>query len=184
MNTFWLKVAGGTVAVVVVIVIVNAIMPSGNKTPKPRAKTFHEAAAERSKKYLSNPTLSKPQQHDVNNTTAANTQPPAAPTKVTLYFSKLSEIDDIEAERLLNVAVPGYNIGTLPMTGYNLAVSTCRQIIQKWPDSWYAYRAKQMLTDMPVRYRRIYHITEDELDLSMFARQRPGTEPFEVDESK
>jgi len=193
MNTFWLKVAGGAVAVVVVIVIVNAIMPSGDKKPKPPDKTFYDVVDEDKNKYLNDPTLPKPDKHatnnseqqpDASNTNRTKTQPPAAPTRVTLYFSKLSEIDDIEAERLLNVAVPGYSIGRLPVTGYRLAVDTCRQIIQRWPDSWYAYRAKQMLTDMPVRYRKIYHVTEEELDLSMFARQRPGTEPFEVDESK
>ena len=105
---------------------------------------------------------------------------PAQPA--VLYFKPLDEIEKVEAERLLNVAVPGRSIGRLPMTGFNLMVQTCRQIIDKWPDSWYAYRAKQMLADMPERFRERYKITEQELDLSEFARQRPGTKPFTVED--
>jgi hypothetical protein len=61
-------------------------------------------------------------------------------------------------------------------------VQTCRQIISKWPDSWYAYRAKQMLIDMPERFRGRYNITQEELDISAFTKQRPGTEPYKVEE--
>jgi hypothetical protein len=103
-------------------------------------------------------------------------KPKPQPTK--LYFAPLSEIDSIEAERLLNVAVPGRSIGRLPMTGYKLMVDTCRQIISKWPDSWYAYRAQQMLIDMPERFRGRYNITQEELDISKFTKKRPGTELF------
>jgi outer membrane protein assembly factor BamD (BamD/ComL family) len=57
-------------------------------------------------------------------------------------------------------------------------VQTCRQIIEKWPDSWYAYNAQKMLIDMPERFRERYKITQEELDISKFEKQRPGTEPF------
>jgi hypothetical protein len=110
-------------------------------------------------------------------------QVPKPPEKATLYFSELSEIEQIEAERLLQVAVPGRSIGRLPMTGFNLMVDTCRQILRRWPDSWYAYKAKQMLADMPERFRPRYRITEEELDLSRFAEPRPGTKPFVVEKS-
>ncbi len=43
------------------------------------------------------------------------------------------------------------------------------------PDSSYAYRAKEMLVDMPSRYQTRYQVTEEELDLSRFAKSRPGT---------
>jgi hypothetical protein len=96
----------------------------------------------------------------------------------------LSEIDKIEAERFLNVAVPGRSIGRLPVTGFRLMVDNCRRIIERWPDSWYAYRAKQMLADMPPRFRPRYHITEEELDLSRFAEPRAGTKPLVVETVK
>jgi hypothetical protein len=177
MNTFWLKVAGIAVGIVVVIVIVSAIMPSGDSPPKPPQKNFYEASEERSKKYLTEPKQVEPTDTPTN---ASDDQPSqtndATSTKeVTLYFSQLSEIDDIEAQRLLNVAVPGFNIGTLPGAGYNLAVETCRQILERWPDSWYAYRAKQMMGDMPERFRKRYGITKEEMDIRIYTQQRPGT---------
>lgn len=180
MNTFWLKVAGAVVGIVVVIVIVSAIMPSGDSEPKPPDKTFYDVADEDRDKYLTAPERvdPTPRQPDVSDEQPNETNDATSPREVTLYFSELSEIDKIEAERLLNVAVPGYSIGRLPVTGYRLAVDMCRQIIQKWPDSWYAYRAKQMLTDMPQRYRPRYNITEEELDVSMYSQQRPGTVAF------
>jgi hypothetical protein len=103
-------------------------------------------------------------------------KPQPQPTR--LYFAPLSKEDKIEAEQLLNVAVSGRSLGRLPQTGFQLMVQTCRQIISKWPDSWYAYRAKQMLIDMPERFRERYKITKEELDISEFTKHRPGTEPF------
>ena len=103
---------------------------------------------------------------------------------IELYFAELSKIDKIEAERILNTAVPGRSIGRLPMTGFKLMVDSCRQIISKWPDSWYAYRAKQLLTDMPERFRERYKITKEELDVSEFRKPRPGTKPFIIEESR
>ena len=180
MNTFWLKVAGIAVGVVVVIVIVSAIMPSGDSSPKPPDKSFYDVADEDRGKYLTEPKRvdPTPEQPDVSGEQPSETNDATSPREVTLYFSKLSEIDKIEAERLLNVAAPGYSIGRLPVTGYNLALQTCRQIIERWPDSWYAYRAKQMLGDIPQRLHSRYRITEEELDVSMYSEQRPGTAAF------
>ncbi len=90
-------------------------------------------------------------------------------------------MDKIEAERFLSPAVTGRSLGRL-RTGFKLMMDACRQVIEKWPDSWYAYRAKQMIIDMPERYRERYKVTEEELDLSMFYKQRPGTKPYTEEE--
>jgi len=183
MNTFWLKMAGIVVVILVVIVMVNVFSssePEPEREHKP--KTFHESAARDRNKFLSKP---KPANEAKNNDSIATAkQTPEPPKTVTLYFSELSEIDKIEAERLLNVAVPGRSIGRLPVTGFRLMVDSCRRIIARWPDSWYAYRAKQMLADMPPRFRPRYHITEEELDLSRFAEPRAGTKPLVVETVK
>jgi hypothetical protein len=198
MNTFWLKIAGVAVAVVVGIVVVSMFMPHGPQEPQPPEKTFYDQAEQDKKKFLAEPqALDSSQQKPTPQQGPAAQEPQAAaeqaqpavePPKpagpVTLYFKELSEIDSIEAERLLNVAVPGRSIGRLPMTGFKLMVDTCRQIIQRWPDSWYAFRAKQMLADMPERWRRNYKITKEELDMSRYAQPRPGTKPFTVEESR
>ena len=81
----------------------------------------------------------------------------------------------------MNVAVPGYSLGSLQV-GYKLMIDNCRQILSKWPDSTYAYRAKVMIIEMPQRHRQRYNVTADELDLSRFAKPRSGTKPFIVEE--
>jgi hypothetical protein len=192
MNTFWLKIAALAVVVVVVIVLIGVFVSP--KRPQPLTKeiatepvnkpvkTFSEQVEKDREKFLSPPKAQEqPAKEPVKQQVQEQNQPPVAKPPAQpaqLYFRPLSEIDKVEAERLLNVAVPGRSIGRLPQTGYLLMVQTCRQIISKWPDSWYAYRAKQMLIDMPVRFRERYKITQQELDISEFARQRPGTEPF------
>ncbi|MFA5251336.1 MAG: hypothetical protein WC454_01975 [Phycisphaerae bacterium] len=200
MNTFWLKIAAIAVVVAVVIVLIGVFSSSERPQPltketvtepvnKP-VKNFPEQVEKDREKFLSPPKqpVNKPAEEPVkqqvqeqnqpadSQTPSQPVQPPAQPAQ--LYFSPLSEIDNVEAERLLNVAVPGRSIGRLPMTGYKLMVDTCRQIISKWPDSWYAYNAKKMLIDMPVRFRERYQITQQELDISEFTKQRPGTELF------
>ena len=197
MNTFWLKVAAGIVGIVVIVVIIGMFTSNSAPQPEEPEKTFYDQAREDKEKFLAEPkAVESPDQQQVpeqnqtieekapvEETTAETAPQQPAPTPVeppkpkTLYFKPLSEIDKIEAERLLNVAAPGRSLGRL-RTGYKLMMDTSRQIIKKWPDSWYAYRAKQMIIDMPERYRERYKVTEEELDLSMFYKQRPGTQPY------
>jgi type IV secretory pathway VirB10-like protein len=207
MNTFWLKLTAAAVGIVVIIVLIGTFTSHGSNQPQPKQpeKTFYDQADQDKEKYLAEPKPAETQQQTanvqqpaVNNAQTAPAQPAQAPTKLAapaqpaqtpaeqtkptiLYFKKLSEIDDIEAQRLLNVAVPGRSIGRLPMTGFTLMVPNCRQIIERWPDSWYAYRAKQMLGDLPERYKMRYKVTKEEMDLSMYYKQRPGTEPFTME---
>jgi hypothetical protein len=191
MNTFWLKIVAGAVGIVVIIVLIGTLTSNGSKQSQPEQpeKTFYDQVEEDKEKYLAEPKPEETQEQTTttqqpteNKVQAAPAQPAQMPVEqakpTTLYFKKLSEIDDIEAQRLLNVAVPGRSIGRLPMTGYNLMVPNCRDIIKRWPDSWYAYRAKQMFGDLPERYKMRYKVTKEEMDLSMYYKQRPGTEPF------
>jgi len=202
MNTFWLKIMGLAVLAVVIIILIG-VFTSGTDSqprepePKKPQKTFYDQADEDEQRFLAAPQAQESESQipsteqtptTQNQTTAQNPPPAIAPPKpaqpVILYFKELGEIDKIEAERLLNVAVPGRSIGRLPMTGFKLMVDQCRTIIQRWPESWYAYRAKQMLADMPERYQKRYNVTEQEKDISMFAEQRPGTKPFTIKEDR
>jgi hypothetical protein len=206
MNTFWLKIAALAVVVVTVLVLIGVFTSSERShpaEPQARPKTFYDQVEKDREKFLVEPRsleeiaeepAQEPAEQPVKQQVQEQNQPPviqtppqpvqptvakppAQPTQ--LYFRPLSEIDKIEAERLLNVAVPGRSIGRLPIaTDYQLMVEPCRQIISKWPDSRYAYRAKQLLADMPERFRGRYRITPQELDVSEFTKQRPGTEPF------
>ncbi|GAH73201.1 unnamed protein product [marine sediment metagenome] len=56
-------------------------------------------------------------------------------------------------------------MGRLPVLGYKKMVDACREIIERWPNSEYAFKAKRMLADIPARYRRQYGITEEEIDI-------------------
>ncbi|NQT01042.1 MAG: hypothetical protein HQ580_03390 [Planctomycetes bacterium] len=196
MNTFWLKIMGLAVLVVGIIILIS-VFTSGTDSqlpepePKEPQKTFDDQVEEDKQRFLTEPQAQDPQSQipttkqapPIENQTATQAVPPSPkPAQPTLlYFKELGEIDQIEADRLLKVAVPGRSIGRLPMTGFKqLNVDLCRKIIRRWPDSWFAYSAKQMLADLPERYQKRYHVTEEEKDVSMFAESRPGTKPFTI----
>ncbi len=130
-------------------------------------KTFNNFAEEDKKRFLT-----KPQGLD--------TTQQQSTTKV-LYFKVLSTKDKMEAEKVLNAARSSRSLASRQMVGFNLMMQNCRQIIRKWSDSRYAYIAKQMIIDMPERYRPRYNVTKEELDLSRFAIHRPGTKPFKFE---
>jgi hypothetical protein len=192
MDTFWLKIVGFALLVVGVIVLIG-FLTSGSKEPE---KTFYDQVEEDKQKFLAEPqpleeqekTQVQEQKQDVESKEVAEPVPPVQkqvgePKPTVLYFKPLSEIEQIEAQRLLNAAVPARSLGRLQI-GFNLMMQNCRQILQRWPDSTYAYRAKKMIVDMPERFRDRYKVTKEELDLSTFAKPRPGTQPFTMEESR
>jgi len=190
MDTIWLKIMGFAVLVVVAIVLIG-ILVSGTNKPE---KTFYDQVEEDKQKFLAEPQPLEEQEikqvpEQTQVTESKEVPEPAAPVQkqveqpkpTVLYFKPLSEIEQIEAEKLLNVAVPGRSIGRLPMTGFSLMVPNCRQIIKRWPESRYAFQAKRMLADLPPRYQTRYKVTKEEIDISMFFKQRPGTQPFTME---
>jgi hypothetical protein len=208
MNTIWLKIAAVAVVLVVVLIVGSKFM-SKESTPAPAPseadppKTVYDMA-ERDKQFMEEPKAAEPQppaQPPVveQPEQAVPSQPvqevaqqpvkqdtgivlPSNITKATtMYFKPMGEIEDIEAQRILPTVTAGRSIGRLPVTHFNLMVQGCRQILQKWPDSWYAFRAKQMLEEMPERFWRNYKVTEQELDISKFLKPRRGTEPRTVE---
>jgi len=195
VNTFWLKIAGAAVGVVVVIVLISVFTGGGDQSqPAEPEKGFYDQVEKDKEKFLTAPQPVEPSKQEVTlepnvppaeKNIAEPVQPtvpvPEPPKPTTLYFKELSEIDDIEAQRLLNATVPGRSMGRLQI-GFKLMVDNCRRIIQKWPDSWYAYKAHLMLADIPPRYQKRYSITEQEMDVSKFSKPRPGTKPFTIKE--
>ena len=193
MDTFWLKIVGFAILVVGVIILIG-FLTSGTKEPE---KTFYDQVEEDKQKFLTEPqpleeqvkTQVPEQEQELESKEVAESVPPVQkqveePKPTVLYFKPLSEIEQIEAERLLGVAVPGRSIGRLPMTGFNLMVPNCRQIIEKWPESQYAYQARRLLADLPPRYQTRYNVTKEEINISMFYKQRPGTQPFTMEDSR
>jgi hypothetical protein len=102
----------------------------------------------------------------------------------TLYFKPMSEADDIQAQQILPYATAGRSIGRLPIMQYGLMNKACLQIEERWPDSWYCFRAKQMLeeiTQYQDRYAMMYKITPQRLDISRFLKPRQGAQPRVVE---
>lgn len=194
MNMFWLKIAGAAIVVVLVFLLVTMFTSNGTPEPDESEQTpgnFYEQVQKDKENFseLPEPSDSQEQsQSTVNQTAPEKIQPVPEPPKpaepVVLYFKPIGEIEEIEAERLLNAAVPGRSIGRLPMTGFKMMVDTCRQIIKRWPDSKYAYNAKRMLADMPERYQQRYNVTQEEKDVSIYAEPREGTQSYTIKETR
>jgi hypothetical protein len=91
------------------------------------------------------------------------------------------EEDDIAAQQLLPWVATGRSLGRLPMVQYGLMVKACRQAQERWPDSVYAFRAKQALEEISERYAANYNITPRELDISRFLKPRQGTQGIRVE---
>ncbi len=208
MNTIWLKIAGVTVVAVVVLIIGSKFMGGDDNKPEPagdsdKPKTFYDMA-ERDKQLTEPPKPGPvtetepatqpptPTESQVEQAPQPATQPPAQtrsnivlPSDITkpttMYFKPLGDIEDIEAQRQLEMVGTGRSLARLPVTHAKLMVDACRRILQQWPDSWYAFRAKQALEDMPERFRGNYKVTEKEMDISMFLKQRRGTQPMTVE---
>ncbi|HPC96100.1 MAG TPA: hypothetical protein PLU87_14230 [Sedimentisphaerales bacterium] len=206
MNTIWMKIAGVAVVGVVILIVASRFM---SDKPAPQAgppepagqRNFYDMA-DRDKQFqeepkpVEEPAAAEPQPAEQPTTQETPAQEPAPqpaqaaspyvlPSSitqpVTLYFKPMSETDDIEAQQILPYATTGRSLGRLPMLQYGLMVKACRQIEERWPDSWYAFRAKQLLEEIFERYAANYKITEQELDISRFMRPRQGTEPRTVE---
>jgi hypothetical protein len=216
MNTIWLKIAGVAVVAVIVVVVVGSLR-SGKSTPAPapppaeKSKTFYDMA-DRDKQFneapkpVEEPVAEQPQQPAQPQTAPEQpaAQPPAqpepAPTRpagvvypsdlkgpTTLYFKKMSEEDDLQAQQILPYATAGRSMGRLPIMQYGLMMKAIQQIEERWPDSWYNFRAKQMMeeiTQYSDRYVVQYNITPQRLDISRFMKPRPGFEPRKVEPAR
>lgn len=214
MNTIWLKIAGVAVLAVVVLIVGSKFLGGDSDKPEPakdsdKPKTFYDMA-DRDKQLTEAPqpgpatdtppeSQTTPEPAPAEQPTVQAPQPttpqpaqrtgnivlPSDITKATtMYFKPLGEIEDFEAQRDLEMIGTGRSIARLPVTHPKLMVDACRRILQKWPDSWYAFRAKQALEDMPERFRPNYKVTEQEMDISMFLKQRRGTQPMTVEPLK
>jgi len=161
MNTFWLKIAGVTVIIVVVVVLIGVFSsstppPAPQVPSEPPAKTIYEQWDRDDKRLRAEPEPIVPPQ----------TSPSAQPRQP--QFKKLSMEDEIEAQRKWEWVVNQRKMARLPIMSPKQMVDTCREIIQRWPESKYAFLAKRALADLPERYHTMYNITKEEMDVSNF----------------
>ncbi len=168
MNTFWLKIAGLAVLVMGVIILITVFTSGTDSEPKEPQKTVYDQWEEDEKKLSAEPQYKEPPATTPSvqpGTKAVQRTTPVAPTKP--EFKKLSEIEEIQAQRLFEAAMTERKMGRLPgiRLGYKNMVEHCREIIRRWPDSEYAFNAKRLLADIPERYHKMYNITKEEIDL-------------------
>jgi len=199
VDSIWVKIAGAAVVVVLVIIVLGRFTGSTSEpSPAEKDKTFYDMA-DRDKQFGQAPKPAEPVPAPVQQpagevqvqTPGQEPQPTASvagvvlPSSITrpttLHFIPLDETEDVAAQQLLPWAVAGRSIGRLPMMQYGPMVKACRDILQRWPDSWYAFRAKQMLEEISERHGAQYNIMPQELDISRFLKPRRGTEPATVE---
>ncbi|MCK4914404.1 MAG: hypothetical protein KAS69_07425 [Planctomycetes bacterium] len=148
MNTFWLKILLVMVAVAGLFILVNIFLPAEKaeneqvQVEQPEQKTFYTATEQDDKRLRAEPNADD----------------------LEIQFKKLSLEDEVQADKLFEMALFHRKSGRLPVMGYGRMVDYCRQLIEKYPDSVYAFKARRMLSDIPQKYRKLYKITSEETD--------------------
>ncbi|HLB72981.1 MAG TPA: hypothetical protein VJJ98_03100 [Sedimentisphaerales bacterium] len=179
MNTFWLKLAGIAVGVVVVIILIGTFSGGDKEPARPQEpeKGFSDMV-KRDRETLSD--VPQPVQQDAaaQQNTAAQDQsaqpapggniPPQAVEEPLPEFRKLELEEDIEAQRLMEWVINQRSMGRLPVMGYGEMVRKCREIKQRWPGTKYAYQATKALADLLPKYHKMYNIKPEEIDLKNF----------------
>ena len=174
MNTFWLKVAVVAVVVLGLIVAVVSWWPAKSQPETaPGANSVYEVWEKDDKMLRAEPApaVNEPPAEEANEPKEPPTPnvpiKPVKPPEIQPMpqFIELSIEDKVQAEKLFEMALFHSKQGRLPVMTYKKMVDYCREIIQRWPDSEYAFKAKRMLRHMPEQYRQRYNITEEEIDL-------------------
>ncbi len=88
----------------------------------------------------------------------------AAKKEVSLKPEALpDEIQNIQAERIYQMALTESKIARKPMMSYVRMVNYCRQLLKEFPNTPHAEKARQLLRNMPERKQQRYNITAEEM---------------------
>jgi len=166
MNTFWLKVAGIAVLVLIIIVVIGIF--SGEDKPKEPQRTIYDQWEEDEEKLTAEPQFKEPPTEQQPTSPATPRRTIEADKPIKSQFEKLSMEEDVEAQRLWQWVLNQRKMGRLPILGYKKMVDTCRDIIRRWPQSEYAFYAKRALADLNEQQKKRYNITDEETDLGNF----------------
>ena len=192
MNTIWLKIAGGAVLLLVVVIGVASFMGGDSGSDEPKAKDEPKTVYDKFEEDRQNHPVVAPKPVEEEPTQVVSKDETPAEPKTTrkkresepetpkfVYVKPMQDFEEMQAQQLLSWAGTTYSIGRLPIMQYGNAVRSCRDVIERWPESWYAYQAKRILNDIAEtssRYRTQYKLTDELLDVSKFYEKRPGTQ--------
>ncbi len=195
MDNVWLKVAAVAVVVVAALIGLAAFTSGDDSPPAPRPeprtddgpKTVYDQWEEDEKKMEAKPGAADLQTNDGTNTTAQQNTEPAEDANTAVaqqsaprtpdvppepegqpQFRQLESAQKYDAERLWNWIKQKRKMSRLPMLGAKEMTDKCRELMSRYPGTEYDYKCRRVLRDLPVRYRKMHDITEEEMDLSKF----------------
>ena len=186
MNTLWLKTAVVLVVLTAGFVVFSSLSSDEEKSPRPGNKTFSEVVEEDDRRLRAEPESvrvaeaaeqtseeqtdmaepeSSPEESSDNTGNRMQKELEIAESQKP-RFRELPLEQRLQAEKLFEMVMFHRKSGRLPTgMGYKKMVDYCREIIEKYPGTEYAFKARRALRDIPERYRRIYNLTDEELGL-------------------
>ncbi|HUV40390.1 MAG TPA: hypothetical protein VMW23_01210 [Sedimentisphaerales bacterium] len=161
MSRLLLKIVLLAVVVAGIVAAVKIYRRSESK-PAEKPKTFYDVIESDDRRLRTLPEAAEP------------TSPPTRPRRITRaqgqamqqqqqQFKELTPEEQVQAEKLFEMAMFERKRARLPGMNYGGMVRYCREIIQRFPGSSQAQLAKQMLAEVPQHERGRYNITEEEL---------------------
>ena len=161
MNTFWLKIAALVIIIIIGVVLLANFLSSGieEATDFERVEKLVEAQEARFQAELAEAELK-----------AKQAKAKGADVKQPAVQPQPDEIEqlqqNLQAQRLYQWAETEFKIARKPLMSYKRCVDFCREIIQRWPDSAEAAKARVLLRKIPERHRQRYNITDEEMGIS------------------
>lgn len=166
MNTFWLKIAALVIIIIIGVVLLANFLSSGieEATDFERVEKLVEAQEARFQAELAEAELKAKQAKAKG---ADVKQPAAQPEPPQPQIEEIEELQqNLQAQKLYQWAETEFRIARKPLMSYKRCVDFCREIIQRWPDSAEAAKARVLLRKIPERHRQRYNITDEEMGIS------------------
>jgi len=177
MNTFWLKVAGVGVLAVVVLIVAGQFTGGDKQEAVPDESARSGSANVYEQDEKDHERLNAPIEVVPNETAPVQAEAIVEPVQSVPEpipvpeFANLTTDQQVAADKLWQMAETQFKLGRKPMMTFGLCVKYSRQIIQQFPGSEYAIKAKRVLNEiveMRDQYKEQYHITDEELDMGSF----------------
>ena len=163
MNTFWLKMAVFAVVVVSLIVLVKFLSSEVEEA------TYFEKTAELMEAQEAELQVELAEAHrraEVAKAKQAEPKQPAASSEEPQPANDEERVaTNLQAQKLYEMAEVEFKIGRKPLMSFKRCVDYCRELIEKYPDSAEAAKARVLLRRIPQRHRKKWKVTDEEMGL-------------------